>query len=287
MIWDCAEPSYRPEVRKEGTEGGPAGYRERILLSSDLDGTLFFRQGDYYGPRRPDTDALVRFTGTGNILVLNSGRPYISVLGAVPESIPWDYVISDSGARITARDGRTLMHRTIPAELVDEAVSGFDSGEPFTFGCDSAVYCIRPAEGWMSHAGTRRISASVAEIPEPVTSFAFHTESAEEVGRFAAYMEEFRGRGLRAFVNGLNVDVTSDVSKGEALLLLAKELGIGRDRVWACGDAANDLPMLTAAGHAVSFVHAEREAKECAEFIVASVEELVDRCLSGFYERKV
>ena len=123
MIWDCAEPSYRPKVRKEGTEGAPAGYRERILLSSDLDGTLFFRQGDYYGPRRPDIDALVRFTGTGNILVLNSGRPYISVLGAVPESIPWDYVISDSGARITARDGRTLMHRTIPAELIDEYVA--------------------------------------------------------------------------------------------------------------------------------------------------------------------
>jgi hydroxymethylpyrimidine pyrophosphatase-like HAD family hydrolase len=56
-----------------------------------------------------------------------------------------------------------------------------------------------------------------------------------------------------------------EASKGNALALLAHDLGIERRAVLAIGDSVNDVSMLRWAGRGVAMPHSDRYAREAAD----------------------
>ena len=62
-------------------------------------------------------------------------------------------------------------------------------------------------------------------------------------------------------------------NKGEALLALAKHLGIEREQTLAFGDGLNDLSMLKEAGVGVAMANACDEAKALADWVTLSCDE--------------
>ena len=59
------------------------------------------------------------------------------------------------------------------------------------------------------------------------------------------------------------------VTKGSALLALAKHLGLARSQLMAMGDSGNDLAMLQAAGLGVAMGNATEEVKAAADAVSA------------------
>jgi hydroxymethylpyrimidine pyrophosphatase-like HAD family hydrolase len=70
-----------------------------------------------------------------------------------------------------------------------------------------------------------------------------------------------------------------EASKGKALSVLAKELGIQRSEVLAIGDSVNDVSMLLWAGHSAAPEHCYHYARAAADEILpgAGVDGVVAR----------
>ena len=60
-----------------------------------------------------------------------------------------------------------------------------------------------------------------------------------------------------------------EASKGNALAMLAADLGIPREAVLAIGDSVNDVSMLRWAGRGVTLPHCDRYAREAADEILS------------------
>lgn len=72
---------------------------------------------------------------------------------------------------------------------------------------------------------------------------------------------------------GTNLEINSiGTTKGNALVFLAKHLGINLEAVMAIGDNDNDIAMLEAAGLGVAVENASQAAKKAADFITESQE---------------
>jgi HAD superfamily hydrolase (TIGR01484 family) len=76
-----------------------------------------------------------------------------------------------------------------------------------------------------------------------------------------------------------------EASKGQALSMLASELGIAPSEVLAVGDSVNDVSMLTWAGYSAAPAHCDRYARSAATEIlpgegIAGVTDLL-RSLAG------
>jgi Cof subfamily protein (haloacid dehalogenase superfamily) len=70
------------------------------------------------------------------------------------------------------------------------------------------------------------------------------------------------------------MDVSSqEVSKGRAVEIIAKELGISLDQVCVFGDYDNDVSMFKTAGIAIAMGNASHQAKKHADFITLSHDE--------------
>jgi Cof subfamily protein (haloacid dehalogenase superfamily) len=70
------------------------------------------------------------------------------------------------------------------------------------------------------------------------------------------------------------VNITApEADKGRAVVAAAELLGVGADRVVAVGDAANDLPMLAAAGTAIAMADAPPAVLAAAHHVVPAVAE--------------
>ncbi|MBI2850138.1 MAG: HAD family phosphatase [Chloroflexi bacterium] len=72
-------------------------------------------------------------------------------------------------------------------------------------------------------------------------------------------------------VDFINV-LAPEVSKGAALEALTAFLGIPPAEVMAIGDGANDIPLLAAAGLAISMANASSEVKAVADYVTLDVE---------------
>ena len=65
-----------------------------------------------------------------------------------------------------------------------------------------------------------------------------------------------------------DIEITSDkADKGEALIALAKELGISGEEVMAMGDGDNDLGLMRAAGLSVAMGNADQKIRDEADYV--------------------
>lgn len=274
------------------------------IVASDMDET--FLASDHSVPQA-NVEAIARLRDLGCLFVPASGRAYRSVMGSIaavpPQLMEGSYVVSYNGGCINRYgDPTPLTSHSLPFGRVEalfahacslglcshiyevsgrvwinripEAEAGYLAGhmEYTPFDGDSIdflrdvplakiLYCL-------PH-GMDRLRQVLAQMPASLTEGTSPTFSS---GRYL----EFNPQG---------------VDKGAGLRRLAGLLGVGMDQVVACGDAANDIPMVEAAGVGVAVANAADGLPQVASYLAHSsnddgiIAEVADRIVAPANQR--
>ncbi len=257
------------------------------LVALDLDGTLLNSDKKITDESRK---VLYRAAEQGIEIVPCTGRFF----GGMPENIrklPFlHYAITVNGASVyDVREQKELFSACIPWEKALEVLEFLDTlPRPLVYDAYIENW------GWM----TRKMQENVDPFgPDehylkmlktfrtPVEDLkAFVRENKKDVQKLQIYMlpgevEEYKAGMMEAIkekfdwlavtssvVNNIEMNF-ADANKGDALLALAKHLGIPREQTAAFGDGSNDLTMIKAAGFGVSMENGVPELKEMAEYV--------------------
>lgn len=251
----------------------PAG-----LLVVDIDGTLVGREGTISAA---DRAALLKVRDSGVPVSLCTGRA-VKSCSAIFRELPLDgYHIFFDGALVTDPEHRTEIYARYLDPAVVEAAAGFARSLGLYFELYSAEGCFIEAETHFS--AMRRQFFGLEPVVgnfdglwhrQQIIKAGFVTASPEDAEGARRFQFEFRERlsftrakspafpGL-TFIN----IIAPGVSKGEALVALAGNLGVPLARVMAIGDGENDIPLFKRAGLSVAMAAAPPEVKAAANYI--------------------
>ena len=256
------------------------------LIALDIDGTILPYDGDSRGgeisPRlRAAVTALVEH---GRTVVLASGRMPAGVIRIARELGLNTPFIAQEGCIIANGDGEIVRELKIDRGLA-LAVSAYarEAGYDYEwFNSDRyAVTTESPATAYYAELGevtpevhirpeTLGIEPSgVGVLSDKDSSSAVHQALFERHGD-ALHLLDF------PFVT---VALHPDATKGRALSLVARDLGIAQSETLAIGDSVNDVSMLTWAGRGLAVAKGHASAREAANAVLPDEEDAVAKAL--------
>ena len=252
------------------------------LVGLDLDGTLLTTDHRITSRTR---DAIARANAAGCLVIPATGRPLKGVPAEFLEIPGVDWAVTANGSTITDLTGKhPPMKFWIPTEHwfmvwdltkdLNRVMDAFVDG----VGCSTAALLER-AEEWAPPGMADYIRQSRHAVPD-VREFIRGFEQIEKANLFFQDQQERMEAKRRIEATGL-FEVTSSapnnlelnaagVSKGQALLELAQQLGFEKSQVMACGDSGNDTVMLQKVGLGVAMGNASKEIQQLADYVTAS-----------------
>ncbi|OQB48977.1 MAG: Sugar phosphatase YidA [Firmicutes bacterium ADurb.Bin153] len=248
------------------------------LICTDVDGTLVL--DDHKSIPEANMEALLGAQETGSKLALVSGRgifsqkSFIKTLGLDRHK---GYLVAFTGARIVEACGMRELYR-MPIGMsdanalwahvrplgLDVMVYDDDRGVIFATADNEYTRFDQKVTG-MSFEKTDRIDPSLG-----FTTFKCIIAGSPSAldGTIASVKEKFsegfeitRSSGVFAEFN------KKGVSKGNAMLMLAEEMGIDAGEILAVGNGENDASMLAAAGMSAAPADSMPEAKAAAKYV--------------------
>ncbi|CAK1244523.1 Cof-type HAD-IIB family hydrolase [Fructobacillus evanidus] len=244
------------------------------LVSIDIDGTL-------YNDNREITpavkSAIQKATAQGVHVVITTGRPETGVKKILNELdlLGEDhYVITHNGGLVQTTDGQKTLHRAALTWTTFLKAQQFaaDNNTYIQVESDSDAYTVMTNVNIFASQENFVVSLpltikdEVSELKE--TSFVKAIAIGDE-----AFMDSIQAKVpaelkqeanvVRSTPNNLEFMNTA-ASKGQALLALAKELGIDQSETMAIGDQENDHTMIEAAGIGVAMGNAVPSIKAIA-----------------------
>ena len=225
------------------------------LAAIDIDGTLI------HGSRTisdANLRAIARMQRQGIEVVLASGRHHISMLKFVAQLANLRWMISSQGAEVSDITRREILSKNhLAPETARRAIAlGRELGFAIVVYTGDGVYRLDPAEKITAYAGLESIK--IPPLPET------------ECDRLPLFKVMWSGApesaiGIETHPALAALDVTHvrthdylyellprNVTKGSALALLAKHLGISPAETLAFGDGENDIPMFEWAATSVA-----------------------------------
>lgn len=247
------------------------------LLAIDLDGTLLASQPHKHITSRTHK-ALCRAADSGMIIVIATGQT-LSVLQNVCAELPLNAPqIIENGAIIADIHSSTIFHeQLIPPKLILHALA-----ELRTLGLFRAYHTLHQvyvdkdtprARNWYQPP-----VPPVIEIEDVASLYPLSCIKVAGIGEEGTLREK-RRELERIFDGKLYVAQSSfdilellhpDVSKGNALSVIAKDLHIKPEEIVAFGDNHNDIGMLQLAGLGVAMANAHEEVKLAADYVTLS-----------------
>ena len=255
----------------------PAAPVAPAILAFDIDGTVL---GADDRPVPGIGDALRELGAAGVRLVPATGRPLHRALAAAAElGVAPAACIAYHGALVVDLvGGEWLRHLALPEELA----AGL-AGRCLAAGLDVSLYVgderrdlspgAAPDRGAAAAAGARLGIAGDGGLELRVAGVT-RLVVAGDPARVTPALPELAGAaaaGLRVepVRPGVVVALPGGADKGEGLRLVAAHLAVPRDRVVACGDAANDVSLLRAAGTGIAVGDAPPALRSAAAATVA------------------
>jgi len=252
------------------------------LILLDLDGTLL--NSDKQLPPE-NYAALEKAQKMGVHIVPCTGRFFDGMPQVVRDLPFFRYAITVNGAQIYDRETDTVLHRCeISPEDAQRVYARLETLP--------VIYdCFMDGWGYMDRKNYDRIdefipipwmSQMVKELRKPVDDFRSfmraQNKGAQKIQMFFRDMEERKrcwADLAREFPDLIvtsslanNVEINAkNASKGEALRVLCRHLGLDISQSMAFGDSSNDLPMIEAAGLGVAMGNAAEELKAAAGYI--------------------
>ena len=250
------------------------------LIASDLDGT--FLNSKKKIPEK-NIEIINKFIDKGLVFVPSSGRDLPSIKELISNDIKdIKYYSCFNGARIFKGD--TLIHSVkMDKEMcLDILKKGIELGLKYsgTSGydvcysqLDTEYYTEFKLENtkYTFHSNEKLDNLKAFDFEKIVF---FGTQDVFKVLR--KYVEEKYGDKVNIFVSGeIVIDIVSkECSKGNALKIIAQDMGIYLDEIIAFGDNENDLSMLKEVGYPVAMQNAVKIVKEnISEITTVSNEE--------------
>ena len=253
------------------------------LVAVDMDGTLLHNDksiSDY------TINVLRKIVEKGILLVPASGRPLNGMKAAVLNNVKGiKYAICSNGALLMdVQKEKSISKTGIPTEKALQALAYLEQ-------FPTAVYVHTDkgtfrAEGWEKtglsekYPYIRFSEGTVKNLGE------FLRTSGVNVMKMGAYIltDELaqklleKGSPIPGIIflrtgDGIIELNSTNASKGNALYILCKKLGIQLENVLAIGDNENDISMLQAAGISAAMENAEDDVKQAAKFVARNNEE--------------
>ena len=244
------------------------------LVALDIDGTLIPPGSSHEAlPDREITDAIAGLVDAGVAVVLASGRMYPGT-ARIARHLRLDApLICQQGASVHRSDGSRSHQFTIDAAVANELVEfAIERGWPFAWFDAIRYLASHPNPSSDEFA---RVSGVVAEyrldahrvgvvptgidiISTPDAANGIHQELDRRYGE-RIHLLDFAS---------VTVALAPEATKGNALALLADDLGIEPDQVLAIGDSVNDASMLRWAGRGIAMPHGDRYALAAADEVL-------------------
>lgn len=244
------------------------------LVALDIDGTLL-DPGVHVDALPGDamTRAVMQLRESGVDVVLASGRMFPGTASVAVHLGIDQPLICQQGASIHERDG-SLRHgcsidERIAVELLEYAdenawpVAWFDSQRYLvTRYCEQANFFAQVSKVEMELHDQPHLSGVRATGIDIISSTQIasrvHSEIERRYGDVLSLLDFPSVTAVHA----------AQASKGNALKMLAEEMGIERSEVMAIGDSVNDVSMLKWAGHSGAPEHCDRYARAAAREIL-------------------
>ena len=249
----------------------------RALFAVDLDGTLVDRN-DAIHPR--DRRAIARARRRGVAVTIATGRltsrthPVARDLGLIDAPL----VCADGGVLACPTSERVLLRRAIALEHVDAILTAFAGQElsSFVFTHEAIHSCERARE---HHVLVRAWSRDITSHADVLRAEVWRADPEATVmvvgmGPVAAALQvEAQLEPLAPHVDALSFGmggmravrfISRGTSKRSGLEEVARQLGLGRERVAAIGDWYNDVPMFGWVGRSFAMPHAPDDVKASA-----------------------
>lgn len=249
------------------------GRFDGILLVSDLDGTLLDREKRISKENR---DAIAYFEREGGAFSYVTGRPPFALAPVLEQYRPRIPVGCLNGGGIYDFAANCYVERTPLSRdafaLVDYAIQAFPS-----MGCEfvtfETCYLYHSNAGIEELRAFERLPANYVDsynVPGELCKLVFSDEP-ELVTALSEDLSHHPLAGHYALVRTAEkyyelLPATSN--KGNALVRLARYLGIDVARTIAVGDNSNDAPMLRAASLGVGVANATADARAAADLLL-------------------
>ena len=251
---------------------------KKRLLFLDLDGTLLNDAKEITDGNR---QALERTLQRGHGVIIATGRPLKSALEQARRlgvDKPGCYTIAYNGAvvydwakqdkvfsRALSKDAVIRVFER--ANEIGEHIQTYDSFDVLVEarGDDDAVrrYCKIVS---MTYRVIKDIQTDLME--DPVKCLVINYEKKDGLQKMQTWIRENVPQMDCFFSSDYLLEVVpKGMNKGEAVKMLCKMLNVEIENAVACGDAANDLAMLQAAGIGVAMQNATDEVKAVADYI--------------------
>ena len=273
------------------------------LIAIDIDGTLLDRRGELPARNR---QAVQRAAAAGVHVVLATGRAFHHAVPIARELGRASVLIVSNGALTKTAGGETLASRLLPrrtALAVLAALGPLHQGVAVVFDRPGArqytfegIDWSHPQRAWYYERNrafmTRAepIGAAVTEDPVQVSytgsvndirALHTHARGLRVAGELSLMLTEYAERDFSL------LDITArGCSKGAALEVLARSLGVDRGEVMAVGDNLNDREMLEFAGAPVVMGNAVEPLKArgwplTATHDACGLADAIERALAG------
>lgn len=275
------------------------------ILFLDLDGTLL---DDSKHITQGNHDALKRILVRGHGVVITTGRPLTSAMKQA-EILGLD----QPGCYLIAYNGAVIYDWSTRQEIFSKTISLEDTVHIFDMANRAGVHIqtyddrgILVEEQCQDEAlekyskftqMTYRVIENVRTDLEkaPIKCLAIDWADQTKLRQIQAQIQAERSDRLDAFFSCdayLEI-VSAGINKGEAVRMLCKVLNVPVDHTVAVGDAANDIPMIEAAGIGVAMCNGTDEVKAVADDVTTrdnnhdGVAQVIDRYFDEADCRKI
>ncbi|MBB3114452.1 hypothetical protein FHS18_006573 [Paenibacillus phyllosphaerae] len=261
------------------------------LIVSDLDGTLLDHEKRI---NERDLRAVAKAYEHGFDLCIASGRMKSEIQILLQPFANRYYAVGQNGATVHLRDQRMLASAEFSPELSTQLiqVTGRDEFIQFIHSNDDSYYvrewseAVVPYEARIMTAISTHadLEGAIASDHMRCSKLSYFGELDKLVELQAKFENGFAGQ-IETFISDKDcLDVMPcSVSKGDALKLLIRELGIAPDEIACIGDSFNDLSMFALTPHSFAMSESREEIRSRASAVVHSVAEAIDRIIAYNY----
>ncbi len=264
-----------------------AGRRISTIVC-DLDGTLLHEDASGNKSISDQAFAQIRYLmDRGIFFVVASGRQLYNVRNLFGDLQDRMGIVAENGALAVAPGGKTVREDVLEEKTARDLIGELrlEPDSELMVACREENYSVPHDMEFVRHLVERvgyrtGVLEDYSQITDPILKVSIHFPAGIPEDRNRYYHEKY---GDRALVNAGGPKwldfMPYGSGKGSALQALAEHEGLPMEEILVFGDSENDISMFERAGLSIAMRSGLDSAKEAADALADSVEEVLEKCV--------